>query len=151
MQPCRANVVNRSLVVFDLARLDIRRRFVSVDQEDALNPSTNDTFFVRTARSISRRATLLGIGGATFVAVPLPQPARGGKAGKKAKKKCKKQIGKCQASVTSFCARPLSVDQETCEAMFLPCCQSFKGCKAGAVYDCIGDALLALLPPKTPV
>jgi hypothetical protein len=143
--------MNSPLAAFDLARLDIRRRFVSVDQEDVLNPSTNDPFLARTARSFSRRATLLGLGVASLVAVPLPQPARGGKAGKKAKKKCKKQIGKCQGSVTSFCARPLSVDQETCEAAILQCCQSFKGCKAGAVYDCIGDALLALLPPEAPI
>lgn len=111
---------------------------------------TRHMFPVRAARSFSRRASVFGLGGAALASVALPMATRAGKAGKKAKKKCRRQIGKCQGSVTSFCAGPLTIDRETCEAAFLPCCPSFKGCKAGAAYDCIGDALLALFPPEAP-
>ncbi len=116
-----------------------------------MSANTRRRFPFRAARTVSRRTSLFGIGSAALASVGLPAAASAGKAGKKAKKKCKKQIGKCQASVTSFCAGPLLIDRETCEAAFLPCCPSFKGCKAGAAYDCIGDALLTLFPSEDPV
>ena len=104
------------------------------------------------ARSLSRRASLFGIGSAALAAAVVPTASRAGKAGKKAKKVCKRQIGQCQASVSDFCANPqLVISQAECEVAFLPCCLSFKSCKAGAVYDCMGDALLTLIPPETPV
>jgi hypothetical protein len=115
-----------------------------------MNGKTRHPFPVSAARACTRRASLLGVGGAALASVALPKATRAGKAGKKAKKKCKQQITKCQGSVTAFCAGPLNIDQETCEAAFLPCCPSFKGCKAGAAYDCIGDAILTLFPPEAP-
>ncbi len=86
---------------------------------------------VRAARPFSRRASVVVLGGGALISVALPTATRAGKAGKKARKKCKRQIGICQGSVTTLCAGPLTIEQETCEAAFLPCCASFKGCKAG--------------------
>ena len=115
-----------------------------------MSAHTRHDFPTRAARAVSRRASLLGICGAALASVALSTAASAGKAGKKAKKTCKKQIAKCQGSVTSFCAGPLTIDQQTCEAAFLTCCPSFKNCNAGAAYDCLGDALLTLFPPETP-
>jgi hypothetical protein len=101
---------------------------------------------------LSRRASLLGVAGSAVASMVPHAASRAGKAGKKARKTCKRQIGQCQGSISDFCANPqLTIPQEECEAGLLPCCPSFRNCKAGAAYDCIADALLALVPPETPV
>jgi hypothetical protein len=113
-----------------------------------MNDQTVDSFARRAAGVFSRRASLIGLGGAALVAALLePAPGRAGKVGKRVKRTCKRQIGQCRSSVETFCARPnLVVPADECEAALSPCCPSFKNCRAGAAYDCIGDALLALVP-----
>jgi hypothetical protein len=114
-----------------------------------MNDQVFDAFTARAA-SLSRRASLVSLGGAALAAaVVRPTPARAGSVGKKVKKKCKKQIGQCETSVTIFCARQL-FDREDCEATLLPCCTSFAGCKGGDAYDCIVNGLVALASPPTP-
>jgi hypothetical protein len=111
-----------------------------------MNEQSVDATIVRTTAFVSRRTSVIGIGAAALAAVR-PSRAKAGKAGRRAKKTCKKQIDKCQSSVTSFCGQPnLNVSQEVCEAAILPCCSSFKRCKAGTAYDCIVAALLSLVP-----
>jgi hypothetical protein len=90
--------------------------------------------------SRSRRASLIALGGAAFAAIARSSPARAGKAGKKAKKKCKRQVGQCESSIAALCAD----EPAECEVVLAPCCTFFKGCKAGAAYQCIIDGLLAL-------
>lgn len=102
-----------------------------------------DVAAVRTADSLSRRASLVALGGAAVTAVLRPSAASAGKVAKKVKRTCKRQIGQCQSSVASFCAGAPA----GCEEAMAPCCASFKGCKAGAVYACIFAALVALEPP----
>jgi hypothetical protein len=99
-----------------------------------------DALSTHIAASLSRRASLLGLAGAALAAASAA-PASAGKAGKKVKKTCKKQIGQCESSVAAFCA---DAPVEGCEPVLLPCCASFKGCKAGTAYGCIVDALLEL-------
>jgi hypothetical protein len=100
-----------------------------------------DVVAVHTAESLSRRVSFIALGGAALAAaVARPSPARAGKAGKKAKKKCKRQIGQCESSIASLCTG----GPEACVDVLSPCCRSFKGCKAGAAYQCIVDGLLAL-------
>lgn len=100
---------------------------------------------------LSRRTSLVELGGlAAIVTVVRQSPTQAGKVGKRVKKTCKKQIGKCQSSVSGFCAQPnLTVPREACEAAILPCCSSFRNCNAGEAYDCIGDALVSLVPPAS--
>lgn len=94
-----------------------------------------------TVGSRVRRASIVALGAAALAAVVTrPSPARAGKAGKKAKKKCKRQIGQCQSSIADLCAD----EPAECEEVLAPCCTSFKGCQAGAAYQCIVDGLLAL-------
>jgi hypothetical protein len=105
------------------------------------------SFAARTTRTtayLSRRASLIGLGGAALGAVTAPATARAKKAAKKVKRKCRKQIGLCETSVADFCASLESIEPEDCEAALLPCCASFQGCQAGGAYGCIGEALIAL-------
>jgi hypothetical protein len=99
---------------------------------------------VRTAETLSRRASLTTLGGAAIAAVARPAPVSAGKVSKKVRKTCKRQIGQCQSSVAAFCADA----PEACDAALTPCCASFKGCKAAAVYECLIAALLALDAPE---
>ncbi len=110
-----------------------------------------DAIALPNAVSLSRRTSLIGLGGLAAIATIARQsPTRAGKVGKRVKKTCRKQIDKCQSSVSSFCAQPnLTVPREACEAAILPCCSSFRNCNAGEAYDCIGDALLSLVPPAS--
>jgi hypothetical protein len=105
----------------------------------------------RTAPSLTRRTSLVAIGGAALAsALARPAPAHAGKAGKKAKKMCRRQIGQCETSVTAFCATAselLEIDREACEASVLPCCGSFKGCQAGSFFRCFDTGVSSLLPP----
>jgi hypothetical protein len=97
---------------------------------------------VRSAASRSRRLSLIGLGGAAIAAVARPVPARAGKGGKKAKKKCTRQVGACETAVRNACGLLLLEEEaEACEAALLPCCASFKGCKAGTAYECLLNAV----------
>ena len=107
----------------------------------SMHPS--DVVAKRTASSLSRRTSLVALGGAAVTTALRPSSTRAGKVSRKVKRTCKRQIGQCQSSVASFCAEA----PEGCEEAIAPCCASFKGCKAGAVYACIFDALVALEPP----
>lgn len=115
-----------------------------------MSAQTFDAFTVRSAALLSRRASLVGFGGAALGAAAMsPATARAGKVAKKVKKKCKKQIGQCESSATAFCAQQF-FDLEDCEATLLACCSSFKGCKGGNAYDCIVDGMVALASPPSP-
>lgn len=94
----------------------------------------------QTVGSRGRRASILALGAAALATVARPSPTRAGKAGKKAKKKCKRQIGQCKSSIAALCAD----EPAECEKVLAPCCTSFKGCQAGAAYQCIVDGLVAL-------
>lgn len=96
----------------------------------------------RGSNLLSRRASLIGLlGAALTAAVVEPAPAPAGKASKKAKKACKRQVGQCESSVTTFCTDFPALDPEECEAAFRPCCASFQNCAAGKVQECWVEAL----------
>jgi hypothetical protein len=88
------------------------------------------------APSMSRRASLLAVGGGGVVAaMAWPASLQAGKIGKKVKKrfkkKCKRQVDQCQRELRAFCNGDL-----TCEEFFLPCCSALSDCKAGTSLDC---------------
>ena len=96
----------------------------------------------RGSNLLSRRASLIGLLGAALTAAVVdPAPAHAGKAGKKARKACRRQVGQCETSVTTFCSDFPALDPEECEAAFRPCCASFQNCAAGKVQKCWVDAL----------
>lgn len=103
-----------------------------------------DAFTRRAAEGVSRRKSLVALGGATLAAIaakPSIADAKQNsgknankKAKKKARKKCKKQVGQCNAFVMQMCARSRSPQQ--CQSDNLRCCESFATCNAGAALQC---------------
>lgn len=92
---------------------------------------------------LSRRTSLIGLGGVVLASAGRAAPARAGKAGKKTKKRCQRQVGACEAAVQAFCNGPTVEEDERagCRTVFLPCCLSFTGCDAAAAYGCLIDGL----------
>jgi hypothetical protein len=102
----------------------------------------------RDLSSISRRMSLIGLVGLALAAVTRPAPARAGKASRKVKKTCRRQIGACESTVQAFCDGPTveEDEREACLTLFPPCCALFDGCDAAAAYACLMDVFLN--PPQ---
>jgi hypothetical protein len=97
-----------------------------------VNASIYDRF-TRHAAAMPRRRSLLSLGGAVVsAAVGSPARAAGRKAGKQARKRCKKQQEECRGFFTERCQ-----GNELCEQAFIPCCEDFARCDAGAAMECI--------------
>jgi hypothetical protein len=99
--------------------------------------------FSRRAAGISRRGSLMTLGGAGLAAMAGPASAEAGKSDKKAnrkarkkgKKKCKKQDGQCIGVWEGLCAA--EADPELCQDTFLPCCAFLASCQATAYFACV--------------
>jgi hypothetical protein len=116
-----------------------------------MNGTAFDTITLRAAAAISRRSSLLTLGGAALgVTLAAPLVAEAGKAGKKARKKCKKQVGKCKTVVAEFCS---TIEADTrsrqviasggeaeCLAVLNPCCEFLRNCSADDSTECIIEA-----------
>jgi hypothetical protein len=105
-----------------------------------------DTVTRRAADAVSRRASLLALGGMALAAMTaIPAAAKGGKGGKKSKKrkgnsgnageqlaqaKCASQVDQFRTSVSGFC------DPEDCPAQ-LSCCDFFATCNAVGALACL--------------
>jgi hypothetical protein len=102
----------------------------------------------RDVSSPSRRLSLFGLGGLALAAATGSAPARAGKASKKVKKTCRRQIGACESTVQAFCNGPTveEDEREACLTLFPPCCALFDGCDAAAAYACLMDVFLN--PPQ---
>lgn len=95
-----------------------------------------DTVARDAAAAVSRRTSLLTIGGAALAAVMArPASAKGGKSRNTSLKRCKKQTGQCLAAVAEYCA-PLELPQ-VCEAFLGPCCETLAQCDAGRTVACL--------------
>jgi hypothetical protein len=110
-----------------------------------MNGTTLD-MAARTASVLSRRRSLVGLGGAALVsAVAASRPVQAGKAGKKAKKRvkrtCQRQDGQCAAFFENLCEVD-ECDPEGLEAA-LACCAILRTCEAGEFMACIFDVLTA--------
>jgi hypothetical protein len=97
-----------------------------------MNGNAFDAFTRQAAAAITRRTSLLTIGGgALTAAVAAPRLATAKKGGKKKNDKCKKQKAKCQEGVQEFCENtPQPKDQEQCILILSECCEFFKSCNA---------------------
>ncbi len=95
------------------------------------------------ADGVSRRTSLLAMGGAALTAaVAKPALTQAGKAGKKAKKKCKKQGKPCREFGELLCeelVEPPGV--EDCIAASNECCQFLSKCKGSQFFECVLDIL----------
>jgi hypothetical protein len=115
--------------------------------EEPMHAQTFDTLTRRTAGAISRRRSLLTLGGAAVAgALATPTLAQASKDSKKAKKKKKKkcngQINQCNDFFTALCADP-NFDCEPGEfeaALF--CCSQLRDCRGGEAVSCFFGLLI---------
>lgn len=101
--------------------------------------STFDAFTRQTANRISRRGSLLTLGGAGIAAAlggPLAAEAKPGskkktkrKAKKKAQQKCQQQVPQCETAIAQ-----LGFPEQTF------CCQFLSTCDAAAFIQCLANA-----------
>jgi hypothetical protein len=98
-----------------------------------------DTLTRYAAGAMSRRGSLRLLGGAGLASVlATPVAARPGKGRKNARRRCTRQKAQCLAFFKAYCA-PLE-EPQACEASWVPCCESFAACRAGAGIACIFNA-----------
>jgi hypothetical protein len=96
----------------------------------------------RQAVGVSRRDTLMTLGGAGLTTLAGPSIAIAAKSNKKAnrrakkkgKRKCKKQDGQCVQVFEDICAG--EADPEFCEDLFIPCCAFLAQCQTTAFFEC---------------
>jgi hypothetical protein len=86
--------------------------------------------------AVSRRNSLLTLGGAALAAGLAPTPGAEAKksAAKKARKKCKRQVGQCTAFFDELCEE-LECPAEQLE-IIRRCCASFQSCNVGGFLEC---------------
>jgi hypothetical protein len=109
--------------------------------EKSVTEQAIDSFSRRSA-GITRRGSLMTLGGAGLAAMAGPSTAEAGKSDKKAnrkarkkgKKKCKKQDGQCVQVFEELCAT--EGDPEFCEDAFIPCCAFLAQCQTTAFFEC---------------
>jgi hypothetical protein len=95
-----------------------------------------DAFTRRAAQAVSRRQSLMALGGATLAAaaakpsIAEAKKNKNKKAKKKAKKKCKQQVPQCEAAVAQANGIPQQIQ----------CCQFLSNCNAGSFVQCIASA-----------
>ena len=98
-----------------------------------MNDQTFDGLARRAGVIRNRRASLKMLGAAALAAaIESPRRTVAGKAGKRAKKKCRKQVKQCRAFFTEFCG-----GSPGCEGPLLPCCGRLGRCKAAAFLECM--------------
>jgi hypothetical protein len=105
--------------------------------EDTMHERRFDALTRLAVDAVSRRRSLLTLGGATVasaVASPSVIQAAGTakKARKRKRKKCRRQIDQCLAALTAFCE-----GEESCINNFDLCCPLLSDCQAGAALDCL--------------
>lgn len=108
---------------------------------------TEQTFDASTrhAAAVSRRGSLMTLGGASLAALVGTTIVEAKKPGKKAKKrarkqgkqKCKKQVGRCNAFLADFC---VNFGGDVCEVILATCCGFLGQCQTTAFFDCFVDA-----------
>ena len=97
-----------------------------------------DTIARRAAETVSRRRSLLNLGGAALVAglvLPASAPARAGGKGK-GKDRCKSQVGKCREGVFDLCLIVYGEDVAECVDLYAPCCEFLKDCETARAFAC---------------
>lgn len=103
------------------------------------NPESFKTI-TREASALSRRRSLMALGGAGLLAaVAGHAPAEAGRKRKKRKdknkKRCKREKRKCRSHVEDFCAQ-FDLAGQVCLDGLLPCCDT---CKTGKGVICVAE------------
>lgn len=108
------------------------------ERDHVLSQEPFDGIARRTAAGLSRRGSLLALGGAALAAaVTGPSHTQAAKSGKKTRKKarkvCRRQVGQCHDFLDWACP------DQTCVDRLESCCASFAKCDANTALQCIFD------------
>lgn len=110
--------------------------------EELLSERAFDTFARRAADAVSRRNSILALGGAALAAAVMTEPTSSRrKAKKQVKKKCKRQVAPCRAFFAGLCLGDLD-----CQDALFPCCDHLAQCDSGAMFECMFSCGCAGLP-----
>lgn len=89
------------------------------------------------AGPLSRRSSLVRLGGAVLTALAASSTAARKKKRKRdANKLCKKQQIRCEEPVLAMCARN-DIPLDICQRSFLDCCRFFTTCNAAQALACL--------------
>jgi hypothetical protein len=106
-----------------------------------MDGSRFDAWTRQTAKPLSRRRSLLTLGGAGLTsAIAGNSVAKAGKRGKQCKKKCQQQESQCEDVVRAFC-NEVDPGGNGCTMTVLPCCTPLSSCNAAASTQCFIDKL----------
>jgi hypothetical protein len=100
-----------------------------------MNGATFDSVMRHAATGITRRASLLTLGGAAVAAAPVLEAAAARKNRKKRKRNtalCKRLRAQCRRVIEDVCAG--AAFPETCRAEFLPGCDPLARCNAEEAF-----------------
>jgi hypothetical protein len=117
-----------------------------------MNANAFDAFTRRTAAAVSRRKSLLTIGGAALgapVAAPFVVEAdlKKKECKKKCKKKCKTQVEQCENEVRQLCNDLGAELEQECRDALLDCCSTLGKCKAAKSTECLLSNLVIVVNP----
>jgi len=123
-------------------------------EREIMDAHAFDAIARRTADSVSRRRSLLALGGAALAAsLALPQAATAkqnrkgkGKNNNNGKDRCKAQVGKCQDGIASLCLAIFEEDSPECTELFSPCCRFLQNCETAQAFACAVEVFESLEP-----
>ena len=106
---------------------------MALRREFSLSDRAIDVISRRTADALSRRGSLLALGGLALAASVPASTVKGrkGKNRKKRRKTCQRQVAPCQAFFTAIC-----FGDPDCEAEFFPCCEQLANCDSAGLLEC---------------
>lgn len=100
-----------------------------------MNDRIVDTVSRDAAAAVTRRASLLSIGGAAVAAaLGGPALAKPGASDKRARKRCLNQTSQCRAAIAEYC--PSLEAPGVCAGFLSPCCDSLAQCNAAQSTAC---------------
>jgi GH24 family phage-related lysozyme (muramidase) len=113
-----------------------------------MNANAFDAFTRRTAAAVSRRKSLLTIGGAALGAtVAAPFVVEADLKKKECKKKCKTQVEQCENEVRQLCNDLGAELEQECRDALLDCCSTLGKCKAAKSTECLLSNLVIVVNP----
>jgi hypothetical protein len=102
-----------------------------------MNEIVFDVVTRRAAEVVSRRRSIIAMGGAALAAaISNPLETEAGKSGKKSKKRCKRQKQQCRSFYEGLCQ-----GDPFCEERYFACCEFLASCNASAYLQCFHAAL----------
>ena len=100
--------------------------------EDLVGEKAFDAFTRRVPDAVSRRNSLLALGGAALAASGVKPVSAKQKAKKQVRKKCRRQVTPCRSFFAGVC-----FGDPDCEAALFPCCDYLAQCDSGSMFECL--------------